>query len=384
MRKIRVLQIITRLIVGGAQGIALSIASGLDKDKFEVTFLTGPQDFNIEMVKKWNINAIIIPDLIRKINPVKDLMALIRLYFFIKKNKFDIVHTHTSKAGVLGRIAAKLAHVPIIFHTPHGSIFHPIYYGSITIFLLSRIENFVASFTDKIIVISENEKGDLIEHKIAAADKYITIPGAVKPDDFLKAYDSALKREELRIPDNVILIGNVARLVPEKGHLFCLEAFKMVADRFPTVKLLIVGDGILKSDIEAKINELDLNDKVIMIGRRDDIAEIFASLDISLHTSMWEGTPIAIIEAMLMGKAIIATKVGGIPELIEDGITGMLISPYDKKALANAIITLINDKALARKFGEATRQCAKEKFTLKTMIKKTTGLYNSFIESKIS
>lgn len=383
MRKIRVLHIITRLIVGGAQEIALSIASGLDKDKFQVTFISGPEDFSKEMADKWNMGVIIIPDLIRRINPIKDLIALIRLYNFIRKYKFDIVHTHTSKVGILGRLAAKLAGAPIIFHTPHGSIFHPIYYGPKTIFLLSRIENFVAFFSNKIITCSNNEKKDFLEHKIASEDKYITINWGVKQDDFLQTYDRASKRKELKIPDDAILIGNINRLVPEKGHFFCLEAFRMVLDRLPRVLLLIVGDGLLRKEIEAKINELDLNDNVIMIGHRDDVASILSGLDISLHTSIWEGTPLAIIEAMLMGKAIIATNVGGVPELIEDGVTGILVAPYDKDALAEAIIKLINNKALAKRIGEAASKRAKEKFTLKLMLEKISNLYMSFVDSKL-
>ncbi|MBL7197571.1 MAG: glycosyltransferase family 4 protein [Candidatus Omnitrophica bacterium] len=382
MRKIKVLHIITRLIVGGAQDIALSIANQLDKDKFDVTFISGPQDFSREMVDKWNIDVTIIPDLIREINPLKDLKVLARLYFFIKKNRFDIVHTHTSKAGILGRVAAKLASTPIIFHTPHGSIFHSIYYGPKTLFFISRLENFVASFTDKIINCAENEKRDFLEHKIASVDKYITIYWGIKQNSFLKTFDSNLKRRELNIPKDAVLIGNITRLAPEKGHIFCLEAFKMVVNRFPRAKLLIVGDGISRQDIETKIKELDLESSVIMTGHRTDVADMLANLDISLHTSIWEGTPIAIIEAMLSGKAIIATKVGGIPELIEDGVTGILITPYDKEELLEAITTLINDKILAKKIGEAARQYAKEKFSLELMIKNITSLYNSFIESK--
>lgn len=384
MRKIKVLHIITRFNIGGAQEVALSIITGLDKNKFDTVLISGPQDFDIDKKNKLDIAIIIIPDLVRKINPLRDLMALVRLYLFIKKNKFDIVHTHTSKAGILGRVAAKLAGVPIIFYTPHGGIFDPIFCGSKALFLLSKIESLVASFTDKIITCSEHERRDFLEHKIATYDKYVTMYWGIREQDsFLKTYDSSLKRRELNISDSDILIGSIARLVPQKGHLFCLEALRILVNSFPKAKLLIAGDGILKSDIEVKIKELDLSDNVIMIGCRSDVPEILACLDILLHASIWEGTPILIIEAMLMGKAIIATKVGGVPELIEDGVTGILVPPYDKEALVRAITTLINDKALAKKIGEAARRHAKEKLNFELMIKNITNLYNSFIESKI-
>lgn len=382
MSKIKILYIVTRLTAGGAQEIALSIASELDKNTFDITFISGPQDFNIEIMRRRGIKIGIIPDLIRETNPIKDLMALMRLYLFIKKNRFDIVHTHTSKAGILGRLAAKLAGIRIIFHTPHGSIFHPIYYGPKAITMLSKVENFVASFTDKIVTCSENERKDFLEHKIGTEDKYLTIYYGIKQDNYLKTYNGPLKRKELNITEGAPLIGNIARLVPEKGHQFCLEAFKMVLSKFSKTMLAIVGDGILKRDIELKINELGLSKNVIMLGHRNDVAQILTSLDISLHTSIWEGTPIAIIEAMLMGKAIIATKVGGIPELIEDGVTGILVHPYDTEALSKAIIMLINDKDLAKRLGGAARCYAKEKFALELMIKNTVELYNKFIELK--
>lgn len=380
IRKKKVLHLITRLNAGGAQEIALSLAAGLDKNRFEVTFASGPQDFCKAMADKWKMKAAIIPDLIRPISPLRDLVALARLYFFMKKNKFDIVHTHTSKAGILGRIAAKLAKVPIIFHTPHGSIFHPIYYGPKAIFLLSRIENFASSFTDTIITCAENERQDFLEHRIGSEEKYRTIYYGIRQDNFLKSYDRALKRREFGIQSDAILIGNIARLVPEKGHFFCLEALRMVADKFPDVKLLIVGDGKLRRDIENKIKELNLGTNVVMAGHRNDIAEILASVDISLHTSSWEGTPIAIIEAMLMRKAIIATKVGGIPELISDGEAGILIPPNDKKALWEAIMILINDRLLAKKMGENACRYAKEKFNINLMIDNVTRLYDDFFE----
>ena len=177
-------------------------------------------------------------------------------------------------------------------------------------------------------------------------------------------------------------MGNIARLAPEKGHIFCLEAFKMVVNRFPKAKLIIVGDGILRPDIEAKIKELNLDENVIMSGYREDIPEILASLDISLHTSIWEGMPIAIIEAMLSAKPIIATRVGGIPELIEDGVSGLLVPALQAGALSASMERLINDKTLAANMGEVARARAKERFNSDVMMGSITNLYDSFINFK--
>ena len=252
MRKIKVADIITRMTVGGAQKVTASVVTLLDKKRFDTTLVSGPQDFYKEISDEWNIEVAVIPDLIREISPVKDFIALARLYIYLKRNKFDIVHTHTSKAGILGRIAAKLAGVPVIVHSTHGSIYHPIYYGRAAIFFLSRLENFVASFTDRIITCSHNEKDDYLEHRIGTDDKYTVIYNGLKEEMFLRSYDGASKRRELGVPDGAILIGNIARLAPEKGHIYCLEAFKPVAEKFPQAILLAVGDGPLKADIEKR------------------------------------------------------------------------------------------------------------------------------------
>lgn len=384
MKKIKVLHLITRLIAGGAQGTALAIANGLDRNRFNVTFACGPQDFDTAMAARWDRDLMIIPDLIREIHPIKDIKALAQLYLFLKKNKFDIVNTHTSKAGFLGRIASKLAGVPIIFYTPHGSIYRPFYFGPIATYFLSRLENFAVPFTDKIITCSVNEKKDLLGHNIGREDRYTTIYWGRKQPVSLKTPSDISIRQEFNIPEEAPLFGLIGRFVAEKGHLFCLEAFKKVLDSLPGAILLIVGDGPLRNDIESKIKEMCLGRNVIMTGHREDIAKILASLDISLHTSFCEGTPIAIMEAMFAGKAIIATAVGGIPEMIVDGESGILIPSGNSKALANAITALSRDKELARRIGEAAHKRAMERFTLEMMIENITKLYNDFIESKIT
>jgi len=382
MRKIRVAHIITRLNTGGAQEVALSLASLADKDRFESVFVSGPEGFSKEMADGWNVNVTIIPGLIREINPVKDLAALIRLYLFIKKNNFDIVHAHTSKAGFIGRMAARLAGVPVIFYTPHGSVFQMTCCGPITKFILSRIENFAASFTDKIIACSKDEKDDFLKHGVAREDKYTIIYWGVRQERFLKDHDKVLKRKEFNIPQDAILIANIGRLVPQKGHAFCLEAFKILIHTFPAARLLVAGDGELRQEIESNINKMGLGDNVIMAGERKDVPEILSASDIFLHTSLWEGMPIVIIEAMLAGKPIVATRVGGVPELIEDGISGLLVPPRDSQALAAAVRRLINDRFFAENIGRVAQQSAREKFSLDLMIKNTEGLYNRFIISK--
>lgn len=383
MRKIKVLHIITRFCKGGAQEVVLQIVRNLDREKYEVTLAFGPQDLEMEWDNIPEVKTVIIPQLVRKIDLIKDITALFRLYFFIRKEKFDIVHTHTSKAGILGRTAAKLSGAPIIFHMPHGSIFHPIYFRKFTIFILSKIEKIAAIFTDKIIVGSENEKEDYINNGIGHSEQYVKVPDYFIRDGFGDVkVDKQAKKRELNIPDGVFILGNIARLVPEKGHLFCLEAFRKVVEEIPDTLLLFVGDGPQKKTIERRIVELELQKNVILTGFLEDIPAIFSIIDISLHTSFWEGSPVAIAEAMYLGKAIIATNVSGIPEIIEDGINGILVGPQNVDELSKAIIRLLKDRELLGKLGKEAERYARLHFDSKSIVNKVNEFYDSLLKMK--
>ncbi len=385
VRKIRVLHIITRLCAGGAREVLLKIIDGLDKSRYDVTLLCGPQDFVMGSAQAPQVKTVVIAQLVRRINPIKDLVALIKLYLFIKRGKFDIVHTHTSKAGILGRTAAKLSKVPIIFHIPHGSIFHPIYFRKCAIFILRKIERIAALYTDRIIVGSDNEREDFLHNGIGNEGKYVRIPYYfIREGAYDVKVDKQAKKKELNVPDGHLLLANIARLVPEKGHIFCLEAFRKVIDEVPNVLLLIVGEGYLRKAIEKKISELNLQKNVILTGFREDIPQILSITDISLHTSLWEGTPLSIVEAMSLGKAIIATRVGGIPEIIKDGTTGILVQPQNVDELAKWIIRLSSDRTLLSVLGREAKEYARQKFDSKAIINEINNLYDTFLKMKAS
>lgn len=385
MQRIKVLHIITRLCAGGAREVVLKIIDNLDKERFDVTLICGPEDALIEDNKISNVRIMIIPQLARSINPIKDIIALLKLYYFMRRENFDIVHTHTSKAGILGRIAAKLCKVPIIFHMPHGSIFHPIYYAKFPIFIFSKIEKIATLYTDKIIVGSDNEREDFINNGIGVGDKYVRIPYYFIRDKFNDVrVDKQAKRKELDIPEGALLLANIGRLVPEKGHLFCLNALKQVLGEIHNVMLLIVGEGRLKGDIERKIVELGLQRNVILTGFREDIPEILSIVDISLHTSLWEGTPLTIVEAMSSGRAVIATAVGGIPEMISDGVNGILVRPQDTDELAKWIIRLSKDRELLANLGREAKEYTRIRFNPKHAIEEINNLYDAFLKRKVS
>ena len=383
MRKIKAAHIITRLCAGGAREVVLKIVDNLDKERFDVTLVGGTEDMAAGNCETSNVRMILIPQLMRNINPVKDLVALAKLYSLMRREKFDIVHTHTSKAGIIGRTAAFLSGVPIIFHMPHGSIFHPVYYGRCQLFIFSRMEKIAAFYTDKIIVASDNEREDFISNGIGDREKYERIPYYFVRDRFNDIrIDRQAKRKEFNIPESALVLVSIGRLVPEKGHLFCLEALKRILEEVSDVRLLIVGEGRLKAVMERKIAELGLQKNVLLTGFREDIPEILSIADISLHMSLWEGTPLAIIEAMTSGKAVIATAVGGVPEMIDNGVNGILIEPQNTGELAKWLIRLSKDRKLLNGLGEKAKEYARINFSSKYVIRGISDLYDAYLRKK--
>ncbi|MEK7449978.1 MAG: glycosyltransferase family 4 protein [Planctomycetota bacterium] len=397
MQRIKILQVITRLVEGGAADHVLSLCANFSllrsinsaRDRFDLT-LAGNQAAGGYQgkIRDARIKFFPVTSFRREISPFNDLKAFWSLYQCIKKEKFDIVHTHTSKAGILGRLAARLSGVPVIIHTPHGSIYHPTYYSRIPLFFFSLLEKAASRFTDRIIVLSEREKEEYLNYRIAPPDKFLVIRGGIDVEKFIPVPSPAgkvsinitAKKKELGIPADGLVVGNIARLSPEKGHLFCFEAFKRVVETIPNVYLLIVGSGPMEGLIKRRINELNLTEKVIMTGYRSDIPEILPVLDVSVHSSCWEGLPHAMVEAMLAGRPVVATDAGGMREAHIPGETGLIVPVNNPSALAEAMIRLLKDKALAQRMGQSARERAKQMFNLEKMIQKHRELYEELMK----
>ncbi len=388
MPKIRILHIITRMIRGGAQESTLLLVDGL-KDppyNYDVVLCSGPTfGPEGEIISEINRNRIpffIINDLVRNPNLIKDLKALIKLYNLMKKIPFDIVHTHTSKAGVLGRIAAKLAGVPIIIHSPHGHIFHSYFSYPITSFYI-LLERFCSLFTDRIIALTDNDKVEHINCKIAPEDKFVVIHNGVQIEKFEKMQlNAAKKKDELQIPQNFDIVATVGRLVPEKGQQYLIDAVQKIIEKIPHVVFLVIGSGPLKNKLETKVKRLGLNNHVRFLGIRDDLAEILQTIDLFALPSLNEGMGRVLVEAMACSKPVVASCVGGIRDVVQDNITGVLVPPKDADKLAIAIVDLLKDKDRARKMGLEGKKRATDYFTVKSMVEKTHALYKELITSE--
>lgn len=383
MKRIEVLQVHTLPVVSGSGINTFLTLKGLDKKKFEVEFACAPGGSLVEEVKREGIRFHPINHFVQEINIFKDFRALMELIHLLKREKYDIIHTHNSKAGFLGRLAAKIVGIPIIIHTIHGFAFHE-YEISPRRFLFIFLERFAAKFADKLITISEPLRQWGLELGIGKSEKYITIYSGIEVEKFKININIDEKKKELGIEPGERVIGVVAKLWEGKGHETILEAAPQVIKEIPNVKFLFVGEGYLRNKLETRVRELGLSNRVIFTGFRTDIPEITAIFNIALLVSLFEGMGRVLLEAMVLGKPVVATKVGGIIDVVKDGETGILIPPEDVDALAKAIITLLKDRKLARKMGEAGRRRIDERFTAQTMVEKISQVYEELIEKKLT
>jgi len=389
MKKIRVLHIITRLILGGAQENTIFTVWGLNKsDCYEVELATGlpigPEGSLIKEAEKRGIKLKIIHYMRREINFFRDILAFIELYLLIRKGKYTIVHTHSSKAGILGRLAAKIAGVKIVIHSVHGLPFFD-YQNRLLNYIYILCERFAALFTDRLISVCEAIVRKAVAAGVAKEDKFRTIYSGIELEHYFNSdVPIAKKQKELNLDPDAPVVGNISRLFSLKGHNYLLEAASQVAELFPETKFLLVGDGILKKKLMRQAEDLKIRDNVIFTGlvEREDVPKLISVMDVVVHTSLREGLPRVLPEALAMAKPVIAFEVDGIGEIIKDGINGYLIPPKDSRKLANSIIHLLKDKERARRMGEAGRAIVDPAFELEVMVKRIGDVYMELIQAR--
>ena len=382
MARISVLHVITRLIVGGAQENTMLTAALLDPERYDVDVFsgpqTGPEGSLIEEVRARGVPLTIEPALVREISPLKDMRALLALYRTIRRGRYAIVHTHSSKAGILGRWAAYIAGVPIVVHTVHGWGHHDRQHPLVRrLYIL--LEQITQPITHKLIVVSPRniEKG--LADGIAAPDKYVTIRSGIELDRFRHPSRSPeAVRAELGIPLDAPVVGTVTRLSPQKAPLDFIEAAARVVERRPDVHFVIVGDGPLRADVEARLAGLGLTEQVHLTGLRRDVPELMHSFDLFALSSLWEGLPRVLPQAMAAGLPIVATAVDGNAEAVTDGVNGLLTPPGDPGAMADAILRLLEDQALSAQMGDAGRARVGE-FGARKMVSDIAALYEALL-----
>ncbi len=339
---------------------------------------------DMSLVKDKGIRLFALPSLVRRLSIKNDLLAFISIYRLIKRIRPHIVHTHTSKAGFLGRLAAYLARVPIIIHTPHGHVFHS-YYGPVMTKIFVIAEKILSFTTDRITMLTKRERDEHIEEGISSKKKYVIIHSGVPLDRLMNMnIDVETGKREFGIPLNSNVIGVIGRLVPIKGHEYLVAAAKGIINEFNNTVFVFVGDGYLESRLERQAESIGVRDNIIFTGWRKDAVEIIALFDILVVPSLNEGMGKVLVEGMALGKPIVASSVGGITDLVNNGDNGLLVPPRDPDALKEAILKLIRNKNMAQEMGKKGKARVYPEYDIFTMVKQIENLYESLLNSHCS
>lgn len=335
----------------------------------------------IKQAEREGVKVIVIPSLLRKLSPVRDLRAFFSLLTLIMREKPCIVHTHSSKAGILGRLAARLAGVPAVVHTPHGHVFYG-HFGSLTSKIYLLVERIMACITDRLIALTHGERDDYLALSVGDPKKIFTIHSGVDIDHYLHAKVNIQgKRKSLGLKPEGLVVGTVGWLLPIKGPMYLLKAMAEVWKEYPEMSLVFVGKGDLEGELTQEASCMGASEKVWFLGWRDDINEILPVLDIFVLPSLNEGMGRVLVEAMAAGRPIVASNAGGIPDLIYQGENGLLVPPADPKALARELVFLISNPGKRREMGDKGREMA-VRFGTDSMVQKIDQLYLDVLAEK--
>ena len=379
----RILRVIARLNIGGPARHVILLSAKLDPIRYSTLLLTGqeaPAEGNMgSLAKSLAVEPRVITGLGREISLWRDLLAWIELYRWCVRYRPHIVHTHTAKAGVLGRLAARAARVPVIVHTYHGHVFQGYFSPLKTRFFLA-IERWLGRSTDRLIAVSEAVRQDLLRLGIGTPERLVVIPLGLNLDPFLMCENlRGQLRAELGLHPDTPLVGIVARLVPIKAHDVFLKAAARVCTRFPQSRFLLVGDGERLEELRMLVERLHLREQVLFLGWRQDLDRVLADLDVVVLTSRNEGSPVCLIEAMAAARPVVSTRVGGVGDVVDDGITGCLVDVDRPDDVADAIVELLGDQERRRAMGEAGRRRVDPRFSIDRLVSDMDRLYGQLL-----
>lgn len=386
--QIRVLRVIARLNVGGpARHVAL-LNSGMDADqRFRSWLVTGTENPSegtlLDYAQARGVEPVVIPEILGQASfTPRDLVALAKLTALIRRLRPHVVHTHTAKAGFLGRLAARAAGVPVVLHTYHGHVLSG-YYSPAKTRALQLMEHGLSRLSDQLIAVSDRVRDDLVQFGVAPVERFQVVPLGL---DLAPLFDVSAQRgvlrRELGVSPDAPLIGIVGRLFPIKNHSLFLDAAARLLTEQPDARFVIVGDGALRAELEARAEQADLAGRVYFTGWRHDLTTIYADLDVLAVSSRNEGTPVSAIEAMAAGCVVVATRVGGLPDLIDDGRTGSLVPGDDPTALSSAIGRMLSDPVESETVRAAARADVERRFMATRLVEEMKALYLHLLADK--
>ena len=370
----KILHLITRLAVGGAQdNTFISVEMG-DRSQFSIHLASHPEGLWSDRAQQVADVFHPLPHLVNPVNPVTDLQALLEIISLLRRENFALIHTHSSKAGILGRIAGRIVGVPVIIHTIHGFSFHdfmPFWQRQLYI----NLEKMMKFCSDFIITVSELNRQQGAQLGILDLARSQTVYSGI---DFTKL-DQPVNYQEMRaslgIPPDYQIIVMVGRLDPQKAPQYLIDAFAQVLISCPDTVLLLVGEGEEQGNLEAQVKKLEIADQVKFLGFRTDIPAILQVSDIFALSSLWEGLGRAMTEAMLLGKPVVVPEIYGIPEIVHQGETGLLYPPKDVHQLAKHLVYLLQNPKAAKQLGDNAKRLTRNLFDARIMVKQLEEIY---------
>ncbi|MFH1124351.1 MAG: glycosyltransferase family 4 protein [Pseudomonadota bacterium] len=380
---VRILHIHTLPIISGSGINTFLTMRGMDRRLYEVELACAPGGPLIDLVETHGMKARLFPSLVQPLHPPKDLLALMNLVSLLKKTPFHIVHTHNSKAGFIGRLAARLAGVPVIVHTVHGFAFHdqePFWRQG----LFRGLERLASRWCDRMIFISQPLIDWALKEGICGRDKMVRIYSGIELDRFrpVTANENLKLREKWQIGPEDVVIGIVSKLWEGKGHVTLIEAFKEIKREIKEARLVIVGGGYLYDRLVSLVHRSGLDDSVLFTGFQTDVSEIIGTFDVAVLPSFFEGMGRVLLEAMAMEKPVVASRGGGIPDLGEHGVNGLLVRPGEVGELREAILKILKDGILAAKMAKKGREKITGQFSADMMVQSIDRVYRELMLAK--
>lgn len=377
--RIRVLHVITRLIRGGADENTVFTVEGVDPERYDSRILAGLGSEVDGFPEEIRRRTEVLPDLVRDPHPWHDLVALVRMTRIIRRGRYHIVHTHTAKAGFLGRIAARLAGAPHVVHTLHGVTFHEHIHPAVRAGYVV-LERIAARLSDVMITVGEDVKRKYLAEAVGRSEQYVTIPSGMDTRPFREALDPERgripARAELGLREDDVVIGMVSRLEPRKGWPYFLEAVARLAPDFPRLRALIVGEGSQHRELEATAARLGIADRVVFAGYRSDVARAMSAFDIAVLTSLWEGLPRVLVQYSLLEKPIVTFAVEGAGEVVDDGRTGFVVPLRDLDALVDRLRPLVASAPLRAELGRRSRERVEGRWDVELMVDRIRRVYD--------
>ena len=380
---IKVLHIHTLPVISGSGLNTFLTMRGLKNRGYETALACAPGGKLNSLVRSHGMRVIPFKNLVQPLHPLKDSLIILNLALFLRKHPFHIVHTHNSKAGFVGRLAAKLARVPVIVHTVHGFSFHEqeLRWRQ---WLFRSMERLASRWCDQLIFISQPLMTWALREGIGNKERMTRIYSGIELDRFqpVSEQEKIDLRKKWGLEARYLVVGIVSKLWDGKGHALLLDAFQEIRRTKVEAKLVIVGEGCLLKDLRGLVDKHAMNGAVLFTGFQSEVAPLIATFDVAVLPSFFEGMGRVLLEAMAMGKPVVASRVGGIPDLVEHGVNGYLVRPGHKGELKEAILRLLDDRSLALNMGREGREKVKGEFDALAMVSAIERVYRRLLSGK--